>query len=224
MARTHASAISDFNVFVAGNRFMTSLIQQSFRETKHGIFDIIRCYHEFINVRIITFAFGEDEFSASEDGHWLIFAIDMAEDRIYCFDSFNAFKGAQTAFEKLVSCFIEPYLSYKQEYDGPIDKKRDGTFDAKFYGEIKKTAEAEARAARFKLVTVQLPETQQDGYSCGFWAVKILLDIAVRRIHPREIKTRLGDPEEYRLVVSKILRSRYLYYGGYYEKPRKEEC
>ena len=101
------------------------------------MFEIIRRHHQFINTQIITFAYGEDEFSGSVEGHWLIFAIDLKEDCVYCFCSYNAFKGAQTAFEKLLRCFIEPYLSYKKEYDGPIDMKGNGTLDNKFRGEIK---------------------------------------------------------------------------------------
>ena len=53
--------------------------------------------------------------------------------------------------------------------------------------------------------------------------VKILLDIAVRRVHPIEIKRRLVDLEEYRLVLLKVFRPRFLYYGGFYEKPRKQD-
>ena len=147
----------------------------------------------------------------------------MKEDCVYCFCSYNAFKGAQTAFEKLLRCFIEPYLSYKKEYDGPIDVKGNGTLDNKFRGEIKTNVDMEARVSKFRLVTVHLPETQQDEYSCGFWAVRILLDIAVQRIHPAQIKTRLGDPERYRLVLAKILRSRYLYYENFYERPKRQE-
>ena len=121
MANTHASIISNFNVFVAANRIMTDLVRNGLRVKREGLYEIIRRHHEFINVGIITFAYGEDEFSNSEEGHWLIFAIDTNEDRVYCFCSYNSFKGAQKAFENTLSCFVEPYLSYKIEHSEPID-------------------------------------------------------------------------------------------------------
>ena len=49
-----------------------------------------------------------------------------------------------------------------------------------------------------------------------------MLDIAVCRIHPSKVKTKLGDPEKYRLVLAKILKSRYLYYEDFYKRPKRQ--
>ena len=42
MANTHASIISNFNVFVAANRIMTDLVRNGLRVKREGLHDIIR--------------------------------------------------------------------------------------------------------------------------------------------------------------------------------------
>ena len=56
---------------------------------KKDLFQAVRGRYDFINVQVIVFAFGEDEFSGNPEDHWIVVAVDFLCDMVYTYNSYN---------------------------------------------------------------------------------------------------------------------------------------
>jgi hypothetical protein len=163
----HLAATNNHNVFVANHKMMTNAIDADVRMNKSDLYATTRQFYEFKDAGVIMFAYGETRHSANPDGHWLLFAIDFSCDKVFTYDSCNLFRGVADAFKKLIKVFIAPHLCYLQQHSGPLDKAERG-----MVADLDGPA---LRAANFKLETIKMKISQKDDYSCGLWAINMIL-------------------------------------------------
>jgi hypothetical protein len=164
----HISTTDNHNTFVASSKMMTAAINAEVAMTKGDLYELIRKHHEFSQAKVVVFAYLETNFSATSDGHWLLFAVDFSCDTVFVYDSCNLHKGAPEAFAKLQTSFITPHLCYLEDKSGPV-----GGIAPK--GKVSNVERFALRANAFKLEVVSMPITQKDHYSCGFWVTKMML-------------------------------------------------
>lgn len=91
---------------------------------KRDLYQAIRRARKFDNAHLILVPLIEKKVK-NDSGHWLLFAIDLKNDKIYMFDPCNEFMGSYTACDDIKKVFLCPYLSYKSEKPGPIDEPAD---------------------------------------------------------------------------------------------------
>jgi hypothetical protein len=91
---------------------------------KWDLYQAIRRARKFDNAQLILVPLIEKKMR-NDSGHWLLFAIDLKNDKIYMYDPCNEFMGSYTACDEIKRVFLGPYLSYKREKPGPIDEPAD---------------------------------------------------------------------------------------------------
>lgn len=82
--------------------------------------------------------------------------------------------GADLISGMLKTVFIAPHLSYKLENPNSITQPESG--------KVAINLACDARAAAFGYRSVMLPHKSADDYSCGFWAVEIILQLVLGRV------------------------------------------
>lgn len=130
-------------------------------------------------------------------GHWLVFALDFSCDTIYAYDPTNEFKGADQIADDIRMCFISPHLVYLKERPGPISNVE--------RGKVPDRRDETFRADAFKLVCVRMPKGRQnDAFSCGFWAAKMILGLAVEHCAPKDLDVTV-ECESFRQFILKMM-------------------
>jgi len=76
------------------------------------LYQAIRRARTFDNAHLVIVPLVEKKMK-DDSGHWLLFAIDLNNDKIYLFDPCNEFIGSYGACDMLKKVFLGPYLSYK---------------------------------------------------------------------------------------------------------------
>ena len=59
-----------------------------------------------------------------------------------------------------------------------------------------------------------MPTVQNDDYSCGFWAVEILLQIVIDKVSLKDGIKVTFEAEEYRKYLSQLMQTRFLGIDG----------
>jgi len=86
----HLSRSDNFDVFVAGHEVMTRMVRDECVLTKADLYDVIRKHHQFFGTKVVVFMYGEDDHPlVGANGHWLVFAVDFAQDTVFVYDSTN---------------------------------------------------------------------------------------------------------------------------------------
>ena len=88
---------------------------------KADLYDAVRRNKKFDNAQFLIIPLIEKTLK-NDSGHWLLFVVDLVKDKIYLLDPCNEFEGSYGACKILKKVFLYPYLSYKAENRGPIDK------------------------------------------------------------------------------------------------------
>jgi hypothetical protein len=91
---------------------------------KRDFYQAIRRARNFDNAQLIIVPLIEKNVK-NDSGHWLLFAIDLKNLKIYMFNPCNEFMGSYTACDEIKRVFLGPYLSYKSEKPDPIDEPAD---------------------------------------------------------------------------------------------------
>ena len=210
----HLSETNNRNMFVANHAMMTDAINSRTVMSKRDLYSVIRCHHNFSHAQVIVFAFGEDKIANGSDGHWLLFGIDFSCDKIFAYDPFNRHLGVATAFEQVKLSFIAPHLCYLRQHTGPLDGPE--------RGQANEAEEIIFRARAFELVTINTPTKQKDNYSCGFWAAKMMIQIVMEKRPLADVSVNVVAAE-YRKVITRFMKTRYLYIDGLFKDPIASE-
>jgi ABC-type iron transport system FetAB ATPase subunit len=161
--------------------------------TKSDLFDAIRRHYEFSAAQLLLIPYLLKE-NKRDDGHWLLFIVDLSCDTVFVFDSTNKFKGAESVLNEIRTSFIAPHLSYLREYDGPLDKPQKG--------KVKENMGLAIRAEEFKSFFLTTETRQTDNFSCGFRVAHAILRIILERCRPQAVAEAVAfDMEEYRRLI-----------------------
>jgi hypothetical protein len=70
-----------------------------------------------------------------------------------------------------------------------------------------------------------MPKTQQDDFSCGLWATKILLEVVMGNQSLENVKVGLTPKNilEHRYFLVRLMETRYLYVDGVFKDPIASE-
>lgn len=197
----YCDALGEFGIFVMRPGSIDHHIKEKVMMNKSDLFDAIRKYHEFASARLILIPYLEKKHCEHNDGHWLLFVVDLSSDTLFTFDSVGRFKGAESAGLEIRTCFIAPHLCYMKEYDGPLDQPPKGRVKDDF-GLIR-------RAEEFKAKFLTPKDRQEDNYSCGFRVVHAILLIILERRVPQSITEAAAlNVEEYRQLILKLMQTR----------------
>jgi len=74
----------------------------------------------------------------------------------------------------------------------------------------------------FEVVTINMPAKQKDNYSCGFWAANMMIQIVVEKRPLAEVSVNVFA-SEYRKVMTRFMKTRYLYIDGVFKDPNTHE-
>jgi len=67
-----------------------------------------------------------------------------------------------------------------------------------------------------------MPAKQKDNYSCGFWAAKMMIQIVMEQKPLAAVSIEVVA-SEYRKVMTRFMKTRYLYIDGVFKDPNSHE-
>ena len=72
-------------------------------------------------------------------------------------------------------------------------------------------------------MAVKMATAQNDDYSCGFWAVEILLQIVIDKVSLKDGIKVTFEAEEYRKYLSQLMQTRFLGIDGTLRRARPQQ-
>ena len=204
-------------MFVAKGELLTNALKAKVQMTKGSLYDVIRSNNDFSNASVIVFAFGDDgDYCMSWEGHWLIFAVDLVNNMIYCYCSVNRHPGSQELCELIKTVFIAPHLSFMKEIPGKVSS-------SKTFGKVTLNKECIEQAQAFRRCNVMLPTVPVEDYACGFWAAEIMLQLCMDKVSLVDGVNVTFNLEEYRKYLSELVQTRYLGINGTLRRARPQQ-
>lgn len=75
LLNTHSATDARPYALVANTVEMTDALNKERAMTKEQLFNTTREHFEFIDAKLVVFAYGDDKYSQSAEGHWLVFVV-----------------------------------------------------------------------------------------------------------------------------------------------------